>query len=128
MNKDAISIEKVQKKNVKTPMHILENNWKVLAFVNVRYYEIVIHCLLVEGYCDKKKSNFYFLELPCFRFRNRERWSKFNLLNFDNKENSDKFQNIAFGLIIDQHPDLFPEVFKEMRLSKMNKINNKVQN
>lgn len=127
MNKDSISIEKVEQPKFRTPLQLELKGWKVLATVKVIYHEISIHCLLIEGYCQEKKGNFYFLELPCLRFRNGKRWTKSNLFHFFSKEDSDKFQEIAFGLVLEKNPELFPNVFKEMREAQQNLESNKIK-
>lgn len=118
MDKEDIFIEKIETEKLFTPFQIQKNGWKVLANVRVRYHEISIHCLLVEGYCEEKQANFYFLELPCLRFKNKNKWSKMNLFNFRNRDHSDLFQNIAFEMILDKKPDIFTNVFNEIKNNK----------
>ena len=118
MDKSLVYIEKVITENLKTPLSVKDKGWNVLAKVNVRFYEITVHCLLIEGFCKKKNANFYFLELPCMRFRNRNRHFNINLFNFESKEDSERFQVICFETLFDEYKELFPKVYLDLRAAQ----------
>jgi len=119
MKKEDIFIEKVSEFKSRIPMQIKEKDWQVLAIVKVRYYQIQIECLLIKAYCEIKKGNFYFLELPCRRYtklrKGNTKFMKTNTLNFDNKKNSDDFQNFAFAMLLEKNPELFPNIFEDLK-------------
>lgn len=103
--------------------------WESLGVFEVGYYDIGISCALMRGRNDKGNNNyFYFLEMPCVRFKNKQgRWFKSNYMHFSSKEISDKFQNLAFGIILEEFPQLFDEIFlrdrAELAVKKEPQIN-----
>lgn len=94
-----------------------EKGWKSIGTAEIQYYDITVSCNLIKGRNeDGNREFFYFLELPCARHQIRGgKWVKRNFLNFEETEDNRRFQEYAFGLILEAHPELFDSVFLEER-------------
>lgn len=109
-----MKIEEVEIISVKTDKlfthpHHYDKKWQTIARVWINTNGIEIMCNLIRGIDKVKETPFYFFELPCFRFKDKDqKWRKVNLVNFKQQDSID-FQNKAFALFIQQRPDLFRE-------------------
>jgi hypothetical protein len=93
-----------------------EKGWESLGTVEICYHGLNIKCNLIKGKSkDHLKEAFYFIELPCARFRSRGKWVKNNFLHFPSQEESNLFQELALRIMGENHPQLFDEKFLEKR-------------
>lgn len=112
MNKDDVKLVKV-KPNIWTSTYELNRGMKRLAQVFIDYHELTLVCDLMQG-DNGKGGYFHYLSLPYTTFKSHKgKIHKFNLFNWKSKKNSDEFQVLGLGLVLEQYPGLFRKEIRE---------------